>query len=430
MKNYKEIITDWLAQREYSPKTIESYLLRVRLLDEFFADDSLEDITEAQIREYFDYMINRRKYAARTVHQAHNAFKRVFNEVYGRDYDFSDIDLPSRKVETPETLTPKEILDLMGSAPKRIYKLIFATMYSAGLTLGEVRQLKISDINFRHRKIFVQQDLGHKSREAILSEYLAKELKEFIADEQPEKWVFEGKFKGKQISESAIHKNFQKALRRSSIEKQLTPQHLKYSYVVHMRQDGIPLIDILDYLGMSTSVYSRTFRFYSVIRGSDKRIDFSPLDRIFSVEEIPFDARTIERMLFDLEDDDERKYLLEALECLRAGIYRAAVIFSWNAAMQNIYNRCLQHSQHNLNQAIRRHYPDAPEIKKVDDFSYIRDSTVLQACRDLRIFDKNQKNILVEKLNLRNKCGHPGKYKPKPLVVAGFLEDLVSIVFT
>ena len=66
----------------------------------------------------------------------------------------------------------------------------------------------------------------------------------------------------------------------------------------------------------------------------------------------------------------------------------------------------------NLNAAITRHDPKARPVNKLEDFAYIRDATALLAFQDLGILDKGQKTTLGEALDLRNRCGHPTKYKP------------------
>jgi hypothetical protein len=54
----------------------------------------------------------------------------------------------------------------------------------------------------------------------------------------------------------------------------------------------------------------------------------------------------------------------------------------------------------------------------------------LLAAKDLGQLDKNQKDTLEEALDLRNRCGHPGKYKPGVKKVSSYIEDIVSIVFS
>jgi len=37
---------------------------------------------------------------------------------------------------------------------------------------------------------------------------------------------------------------------------------------------------------------------------------------------------------------------------------------------------------------------------------------------------------LSQALDLRNKCGHPTKYRPRKIKARSFIEDVVGIVFT
>ncbi len=181
---------------------------------------------------------------------------------------------------------------------------------------------------------------------------------------------------------------------------------------------------------MAAGYHIRTYTFYSNIVYQHVEVDYSPLDRIVSGKDVEIDTRSIERMLFNVRNEDEREYLLEALDCIKANLYRAAVIFAWTAAIINIHNKFMRHGESSINTALQKHYPKAPRVKDINDFTEIKDSVVLEASETLGIFDKNQKNTLVECLGLRNKCGHPGKYAPQPIKVAAFLEDLVQIVFT
>ena len=65
----------------------------------------------------------------------------------------------------------------------------------------------------------------------------------------------------------------------------------------------------------------------------------------------------------------------------------------------------------------------------MDDFAYVKDIVVLLAAKDLGILDKHEKDTLEEALNLRNRCGHPGKYRPGIKKVSAALEDMASIAF-
>ena len=423
-------IQDNLSRQKYGPKTIKAYMYWIGQLHSYFPAVEVKDITFEQIKEYIDFLVLRKKLAANTVHQAAWTFSTVFREVFGKDYDIKSLKLPKRSYDLPIILTKNEISDLLHNTDDKKFKLIFATMYGAGLTIGELRRLKVSDIYFTHRYILVQQTQGKSPRKTTLAEYLAKELEDYLQKYCPVKWLFEGKDKGSQISSDVIQRSFRKSLDLARIDKDVSTRNLKYSYVKHLEGEGIPLRQILKEMGMASAFRSRTYYFYAQL-GGEYEVEHihSPLDTIFKSESSNINTKDLKRALTRLKNEDEKEYLLEAINCIESGVYRAGVIFAWTAAISNIHQRCFKYDSIDLNAAIKKYYPGAPTIKRIEDFSYIKDNTVLEASRELGIFDSNEKNVLVECLSTRNKCGHPGNYKPKPLKVAAFFEDLINVVF-
>jgi hypothetical protein len=59
----------------------------------------------------------------------------------------------------------------------------------------------------------------------------------------------------------------------------------------------------------------------------------------------------------------------------------------------------------------------------------VNDRVDLLAFEELGLVDKGQRPTLEEALGLRNRSGHPTKYRPGVKKVSGFIEDLVGIVF-
>ncbi|HKV95941.1 MAG TPA: hypothetical protein VJR90_00435 [Gammaproteobacteria bacterium] len=145
--------------------------------------------------------------------------------------------------------------------------------------------------------------------------------------------------------------------------------------------------------------------------------------------EIEHDVGTLENLVTKVADPDVRDYLDEALKCLQVGALRASTVFVWVAAIRTIQTSLLTKGTTVLSAAIQKHDPKARPIKTLDDFAYVKDATSLLAAKDLGVLDKNEKDTLTEALNLRNRCGHPGKYRPGIKKVSAFVEDITSIVF-
>jgi hypothetical protein len=145
--------------------------------------------------------------------------------------------------------------------------------------------------------------------------------------------------------------------------------------------------------------------------------------------EIEHDVGTLEALLAKVADSDVKDYLEEALKCLRVGALRATVVFTWTAVIRTLQTELLPHGGPAVTAAVQKHDPKARPVNKLDDFAYVKDSVALLAAKDLGLLDKNEKNTLEEALDLRNRCGHPGKYKPGVKKVSSFIEDVVSILF-
>ncbi|WP_024461026.1 hypothetical protein [Marinimicrobium sp. LS-A18] len=145
--------------------------------------------------------------------------------------------------------------------------------------------------------------------------------------------------------------------------------------------------------------------------------------------EIENDVASLDELISTIGDKDVCDYLNEAVKCLQVNAIRASVVFLWSGAVKKIRDDVFACGAGSVNTALAKFDPKAKPIKKLDDLVLVKESTLLLVSQELGLFDKNQRSVLEDCLNLRNKCGHPGKYKAGPKKVSSFIEDLVSVVF-
>lgn len=147
--------------------------------------------------------------------------------------------------------------------------------------------------------------------------------------------------------------------------------------------------------------------------------------------EIENDVATIDALVNTVPDKDVADYLQEALKCLQVNALRATVVFVWSAVTREIRERVFASGASVVDAAIARHdkSPKRKTISKDDDLTFVKEKLLIQIATDLGVFDSNEKGILEGCLDLRNKCGHPGKYNPGPKKVSSFIEDVIGIVF-
>ncbi len=145
--------------------------------------------------------------------------------------------------------------------------------------------------------------------------------------------------------------------------------------------------------------------------------------------EIENDVSSIDGLIAKIVDEDVKDYLAESTKCLQVNALRASVVFLWSGAVKKIRDDVFACGAPNVTAAVQKHDPKAKPITKLDDLVLVKESVLLLATQDLGLFDKNQRTVLDGCLDLRNKCGHPGKYKIGPKKVGGFIEDVIGIVF-
>lgn len=142
------------------------------------------------------------------------------------------------------------------------------------------------------------------------------------------------------------------------------------------------------------------------------------------------DISVLTKQIAALKDSDVKDYVGEALKALQIGGRRSAVVFLWVGAVRLIQTAVVARGIAEANAAIQKHYTKAKDVRTIDDLQFIQESTLLLAARDLGVFDKGETQILEHCLDVRNKCGHPGKYKPGPKKLSSIIEDVISVVYS
>lgn len=428
-RNYLKELRDDLERKSYAIKTIEIYVDWLKKIDEFFPKKTLGEIEFKDVNEFLEHLQDRLNTAPATVNQAFQSYNYFFNKLNSRGFDLTKIKKPKRKRSNPDILSVEEILLIIENTKNLQQKLLLATAYSAGLDISEVKDLKISDIDFQRDIIKVRNKKGRVIREAILARYVKTLAKKHLRLNSPKTYLFESTATNKRYSVTTIGRILKNQVLKHKIHKKVSFKTLKYSHIIHSEQLGRPFQFILKDMKIGSS---QSLVFFNDIKNRNlKDRKFSPLDRISLHQHIehPINRDYFEQIIIGIKDKAEQDYLKEALTCMTVGSLRAGVIFAWNAGVLNLRKKCFIHGPKSLNMAIQKFYPQAKEIKKMDDFAYIKDSTLLLTAQELGEIDKGEKDSLQDCLDLRNKCGHPGNYKPKSLKASSFMEELINIVF-
>ena len=120
----------------------------------------LKDISDIHVEDYFYYCKKELNYSYSTMKQHLASIKFLYLEVLKKDINF-DFNIKMKKPSTiPEVLSVEEVQRLLNSFMNLKHKSIFTLCYSAGLRLGEILNIKISDIDSDRMQIRINQAKG------------------------------------------------------------------------------------------------------------------------------------------------------------------------------------------------------------------------------------------------------------------------------
>lgn len=196
------------------------------------------------------------------------------------------------------------------------------------------------------------------------------------------------------------------------------------------RHNKINVADVLNKSGhyVDSPGLSGTKRLWTLTQSGNQYIrDLLGLPA--SDPEIEHDISSLSKILGKVRNPEIKGFIEEALKCLSVDALRACVVFLWSGAIHTIHEKMLKSDKTKLNAALQKHDSKARNVTRIDHFAYVKDRISLLAASELGVIDKNEKDVLEEALGLRNKCGHPGKYKPGPKKVSSYIEDLITVVF-
>jgi integrase/recombinase XerD len=172
----------------------------------------------------------------------------------------------------------EEQINIKSYAPQLKQRVLLSLIYSAGLRVGEVCRLKVSDIDFHRKQIHVRESKNNKSRYVVLSAYIAEGLKQYIKGSKPQAYLFNGRLKGTPLGHSAVQQTFRLAMKKAGIIKEACVHTLRHSFATHLLEQGVDIVSIKDQLGHAH--IDATMVYLHVARLHPSRVH-SPFDKLY-----------------------------------------------------------------------------------------------------------------------------------------------------
>ena len=265
-----------LTELRYSIKTIKTYKTMFEEFINHYPKTELEEIDDRQIIDFLQYLVIERKISTSYQNQSINAIKFYYERFLGRPRKLYLIERPNKEKMLPVVLNEAEIIHTFRQVTNIKHKAIIMLIYSSGLRLGELLNLKINDIDSKRMQVFIRQAKGRKDRYTLLSKKMLPILRQYFAEYRPKEWLFEGA-KGMQYSESSVQAIVTEAFRKAGINKKASTHTLRHCFGTHLLENGTDLRYIQALMGHASS---KTTEIYTHVttKGFDQIIN--PMDKL------------------------------------------------------------------------------------------------------------------------------------------------------
>ena len=257
---------DYLESKSLSDNTIKNYF---RDLIDYFIYLKLNDLSPTKsiepkhIRKMLSFLIDKgfskvsisRKISAI---KSYITFLEKFN--YSKNNYSELISIPKKSKSLPKVMTKKEVSQLIKHVEMNTKKnlrddALIELLYSTGLRVSEVANLKLKDINLKKSEIKILGK-GNKERIVIFNNKSKEKIIRYLKNDKryisiKTEALFQNKFK-EALSTRSIQRILKKYLNFSGINSKYSTHTLRHTFATHLLEGGADIKVIQQLMGHSS----------------------------------------------------------------------------------------------------------------------------------------------------------------------------------
>ena len=278
IENIKELndYLDYLKyQKNYSEYTINNYKHDIIEYLEYIQSEGLEfkSIEYSDIRFFLMYLKDTKKDDNTSINRKLSSlrgfYKYLANEKIVKSNVFSLVNGPKKSKKLPRYFEYNELEELFNVPDTRTPlgqrdSLILEMLYATGVRVGELVNIKVSDIDLGRRNIIILGK-GNKERYVTYGEYCEDILKTYINTGRVSLNVKQSDYlflnnNGGQLTDRGVRFILDKLIQKTSLNKNISPHMIRHSFATHLLNEGCDLLTVQKLLGhesiKATQIYT------------------------------------------------------------------------------------------------------------------------------------------------------------------------------
>ena len=260
-----------LHEKRYSIHTADSYCLDIELMQRYFSELDL-DITELDKDDLKDYLgAIYTEVKASSLRRKIVAIRQFYLLLHKRkiieDNPALTLTGPKKDEVLPRALRREEMAKLIEyNYPQNLKGLrdraIIEMLYSSGVRVGELVSIKIKDLDFKEKTVYILGK-GKKARLLPVTSQALDSIENYLlkrpGGKEKESIVF-CNLKGEPLTERGVQYIIDNLAKNCGIYRKVTPHMLRHSFATHFLENGMNLRYIQSLLGHSnlstTEIYT------------------------------------------------------------------------------------------------------------------------------------------------------------------------------
>lgn len=254
MDDYLKQFREMISLRGLTDHTVKSYSTYIRAYLGYLSNvlgKLPEDVSWAELRDYIRWLQKERSLSDRTINHCISQLRFFTMHVLHKPWDHTQ--LPMRRFDhyLPYVPSQEEVWHFISTMPDLKQKTMTAVMYSAGLRIGEVCQLRYEDIDRKNMRIHICHSKNRRDRYAILSQTAFDLLTQYwFAYDKPLGWLFPKQSGAdRPIDTFYLSRHIHAHEQRLGWEERLTCHTFRHAFGTHLYENGTDLLTIRSLLG-------------------------------------------------------------------------------------------------------------------------------------------------------------------------------------
>lgn len=274
MEYLEEYLKELAVNKNYSENTIEAYK---RDLNEYFLylkenNKDYLNMDYESIRKYLSYLTDKKNTnstISRKISSLRGFYSYLRLNEFIKNNPFKLINLPKKEQKLPRFFYYNELEELFNACDTSTSLgqrnlAILEVLYATGTRVSELINIKLEDINFKEKQIKVLGK-GNKERIVFLGEYAVDALQDYLNDG----YLFLNRYNldyvflnhlGNKITRRGIEDILTKLIKKTSIDKKISPHMIRHSFATHLLNEGCDLESVQEMLGhesiSATAIYT------------------------------------------------------------------------------------------------------------------------------------------------------------------------------